>query len=196
MIRKRQTSRGEKMPYAVGLTFDAQSTQSIRNIMMDLWNVGYTAYMKGTRAIPHITLAIYDHIELPLFIERLQNLALQRQAFTISFSHVGVFANGKGSVFLGIPVIDDLVEFHKCFHKTFSDFNDTAWDYYKPGRWVPHCTLSLETPDRLIPRVIKKGLKALNSGSVRIESISINQFDPIDYLWSLKLPDSVDPGNI
>lgn len=37
-----------------------------------------------------------------------------------------------------------LVDVHCGFHAYLDKYKSAVWEFYKPGAWVPHCTLCLD----------------------------------------------------
>ena len=173
------------MTYAINLYFNEEAETYIRGIWgtLDAMEKGKCLTCHNGR--PHITLAIYEDLDLEAAKEQIKSLASDVYSFELKFLQIGIFPHNKGAIFLTPNLTDDLFRIHRRFHDMFKDFAEQGWDYYKPQLWYPHCTLSLETPTEAIPSVLGQILKVFSPMDVRICSIGIASLEPIDYLFEI-----------
>lgn len=175
------------MTYAVNLYFNKEADKDITDIWKSLETLGEGKCQTCSNSRPHVTLAIYDELNLEVAKERLHVLIRGVKSFKLKFHHLGIFPHNKGAIFLIPNLADELFQLHRLFHDMFKDFEDQGWDYYKPQLWYPHCTLSIETPTEAIPSVLGQILKVFNPLDVTIKSIGIVSLDPICYLFEKEL---------
>jgi hypothetical protein len=64
-------------------------------------------------------------------------------------------------LWLGITVTEDLLTHHREVHDRLSAGGVEVWDHYHPGRWVPHCTVSLRVPNPMMAPAIRRCLEIL-----------------------------------
>ena len=98
---------------------------------------------------PHFTFAIYDTDDVG---ETARHAAIERAALgqaemRLTFDRIGVF-EGPPLVLWAAPESQNAL---RQMHKAIHDVIDPALcrSYYRPGVWVPHCTLGMNIhPDR------------------------------------------------
>lgn len=166
------------MPYSIELHFDKKSDDLVRSIWDRLANVCHEQYLPQSGFPPHITLALFDDSlkkrDISPAIQRCQEAF---RPFKMKFSAIGLFSNEKeGSLFL-VPVVSkQLLEFHEKLHADIRSFQDSMIGHYKPGDWIPHCTLSIGTPLDNIPSCFQEILKIETAIEVDISGVHFEEF--------------------
>ncbi|AGA70872.1 2'-5' RNA ligase [Desulfitobacterium dichloroeliminans LMG P-21439] len=180
------------MSYAINLYFNEEAEKSIINIWETLSLLGIGKCMSCLNGRPHITLAIFDELDLAQAREQLMHLAETVPVFSLKLLQVGMFPHNKGAIFLAPNLPDKLFQIHRDLHKMLGAWDEHSWDYYKPQDWYPHCTLSLETPIGEIPEVLRELLKIFQPIDITIEAIGMVSLEPIDYLCEFSLHQHMD----
>ena len=170
------------MSFAINLYFNKEAEQAILKIWESLALLNKGKCMSCTNGRPHITLAIYNDLEMSKAKGALEVLAQKVYSFELTFLQIGIFPLNKGTIFLTPNLTNDLFQIHRTLHDAFATWEEQGWEYYKPQVWHPHCTLSMETPVADIPKVLEEILKNFQSLEVTVESIGIASLDPIEYL--------------
>lgn len=176
------------MPYAVELLFDNKTENYIYDIWKELHRTGLNRYMLDSGGKPHITLSIYKTVDYSNFEKRLKLFFKNVNPFTLTLASIGVFPESRGAVFLALTVTDQLLDIHRRFHDAFGDYDELAWDFYKPGKWVPHCTISVDTNHNTAMKVVDYMVERFRPMDIRIESVVIVKFRPINHLLHVNLP--------
>jgi len=132
------------MPYAIVLYFDERSEYSIQEIWKKISDNGIPNEIHGAGIRPHITLAIYDELLCQPCDNELARFASKTTHLNISFSHLGIFTNPETVLFLAPTPTRELVNFHSKVHECLSTEARQPWEFYQPGKWVPHCTVALD----------------------------------------------------
>jgi 2'-5' RNA ligase len=134
------------MPYAYELALDPASAAVVRRTWRELADAGI-GYMAASGARPHVTLGIWEALDRDRAEAEVIRFAAETPAVQVRFASVGLFP--AVAVFLAVTVTAELVALHTGFHRRFADFGGGPSDHYRPGRWVPHCTLAADLePDR------------------------------------------------
>lgn len=175
------------MPYAINLYFNQEAESQVMDIWRSLEKLDQSKCLTCTNSRPHITLAIFDELDLADTKERLTSSFEEVKSFALNFRQVGIFPNNKGAIFLTPNLSDELFRIHRQLHTVFNDVENQGWDYYKPQSWYPHCTLAIETARESIPKVLEEVLKVFQPIEVTICSIGIVSLDPIAYLYEIQL---------
>jgi hypothetical protein len=98
---------------------------------------------------------------------------------------VGLFPGA--AVFLAATVTAALLELHAGFHRRFARFGEASSEHYRPGRWVPHCTLATDlAPDRFGAALAIAGRVPLPL-EARLVEAGIVEFRPVTQLVSRAL---------
>lgn len=82
----------------------------------------------------------------------------------LRLSSVGAFVTPEAVVFLGVTPTAALLELNRRVHARLDAAKVAAWPLYRPGTWVPHCTLALRPVD------LTAALSALRAAVLPIES--------------------------
>lgn len=172
------------MPYAIELYFDEESKKKVDQIRNQL-EFNSINIDKGTK--PHISLAIYEDIPIERFKEDLQMFSNELKPFDITLSSVGMFVTQEPVIYLAPTVTKELLDIHEKFHIFFEKYNNQTWDYYLPGKWVPHCTLAMNLNDKMVNKTIDICRNSQLPINVKINWIGILEFKPNKQLIEYKL---------
>jgi len=135
------------VPHAIELYLDPVSETFVRRIWDDLLWAGLPSLAAyGTHAHrPHVSLSVCGRA-VGNEAARGVSEALGESAVPIELSGVGTFPGGRGVVFLAVAVDEALIRVHRGVDDALRRAGIVPWDYYAPGRWVPHCTLAMGMP--------------------------------------------------
>jgi len=131
------------MPYGVMLYFDDSTESTIKIIWQSIANNHLSSSMLDEGIRPHITLAIYDELDCRPCENELAKITSNTPSPTIQFTHLGLFTNPEPVIFAAPLVTKELLDFQSKLHLKLADNGKSPWDLYKPGKWVPHCSLAL-----------------------------------------------------
>lgn len=135
-----------KMIYAIELYFDKKTEEKIMNLPHEIAKKGISKRYLEWQTRPHITLGLFNDINIEKCDKLLEELARQVKSFPAHLSSIGVFNNSK-CVFLSPVVTRELFELHRNLHNTFRFCDHTGYEYYLPDVWVPHCAIMLGDSD-------------------------------------------------
>jgi len=82
----------------------------------------------------------------------------------VRLSSVGAFITPEPTVFLGVTPTAALLELNRRVHARLDTARLGAWPLYRPGIWVPHCTLAMRPGD------LARALAALRAAVLPIEA--------------------------
>jgi 2'-5' RNA ligase len=134
------------VPYSVELRFDHDLTRRVRALWQSLEEIGAGSFGPGGEPVPHISLAVYDdeaQIDETAASRLVARLAATSAPVEIVFAGFGVFPTEENVLFLASVVTSTLLDLHASYHAMADDLGASCRAYYLPGRWVPHCTLSM-----------------------------------------------------
>jgi 2'-5' RNA ligase len=172
------------MPYAIELALDPEAAAAVRATWDALARAGIE-YMATCGARPHVSLGIWDAMDVGAAPEALDDFARTTPPLPITFDRIDAFPGGV--VFLAPRADDHLVAAQRRLHRSFAHGRG-AWAHYEPGTWVPHCTMAMEYPVMLAPvaREIVTASTALPLRG-RLADVEIVQFRPVRTLFTRPL---------
>jgi 2'-5' RNA ligase len=130
------------MNFAVELFFDEIADERIREIWERIANVGLPSRLLEVGSTPHITLGVCTELDPRAFSAALGAFASRQVKLHATLVSLGTFSNREGAVFLGLIATPELLALHARFDAVFAASAREPREYYRPGRWVPHCTLT------------------------------------------------------
>ncbi len=172
------------MPYAVELALDSESAATVRRAWRELADAGI-GYVAGSGARPHVTLGIWGAIDRTRAEAEVARFAAETAPVRLTLASVGLFPGV--AVFLAPTVTADLLDLHAGFHRRFDRLGHGAWDHYRQGTWVPHCTLATDLePDQFAGALAIAGRVPLPL-ECRLVEVGIVEFRPVQQVISRAL---------
>ena len=173
------------MPYAVTLPLEAEAAARIRQMWSAL--VEHTGTDDAIRLgyVPHITLAVLPDDAPILEVEKAVSLVVgDWPASTIVLAGFGVFPTTPPVVWVLPVVTAALLARHASLCAALGSFD--IYSHYQPGHWVPHVTLSQESPSSA--GVIEAVTSMWNGPIItRLERVQLVRFLPVAILQSYPL---------
>jgi 2'-5' RNA ligase len=149
------------MAYAISLWFEKDGEDSIRAIWKELHDQGQTSFLWEGAFRPHVTLAIYEELNIDAFKSSLLHLTSKTAPFEITLPSVGLFSSPPGelsvsgnAIFLSVTPTKALLDFHFQIHQLLSEYGKNPRPYYLPNRWNPHSTLARNISSKSIPIIV------------------------------------------
>ncbi len=143
--------------YAVVLYFDEATEARVREMWAALDRDGVTSVgtTHGITYRPHLTLAIVKS-ERPLEVAGNLWKSLRDVAgLPLTLGSLGFFLTERAPAYLAATPTSGLVAVHEEVHAALDGTDN--WDYYRPGTWMPHCTLAMDVAQ---PSVVTKALSS------------------------------------
>lgn len=129
--------------FAVLLHLDEFSEHRVRQAWESLEEHGVrsagSAYGAGYR--PHITLAIAGTSDPAGLAARLRGPLAGVAGLPVTLTALGFFLTDKAPAYLSVAPTRRLLELHEEVHEAIGTAD--TWSYYRPGSWMPHCTLAM-----------------------------------------------------
>ena len=167
------------MGFAVELYFDAATEASLRELWEALSNEGISDVMPSIGARPHISLATFECIDLVSLREELRSLARVAQPLTVTLGAVGTFPTAEGVVYLAPVVTQEFLSLHKRLHARLSDLGIASAEYYRPGKWIPHCTAAIDLDAEEVSSAVDLCLRSNVFVTARLTEIGLIEFRPV-----------------
>jgi len=155
--------------YRVLLRVNSAGAEPIEAIWRQMASLGINDSMVKKSMFAHFSLAIYpDECPSELF-SLLPGIAQQLQPIEIVLSKIDTFPGPEGVLFLASEANDNLLAASNLFHRETKNILE-AWDhYYRPGNWVPHCTIA----NPISPQEITEAIATIPALSAEFSPISV-----------------------
>jgi 2'-5' RNA ligase len=158
------------MGFAIELCFDAEAERAVVGVWESVRAVSGSSRIFDLAGRPHISLAIYlEGARGPL---EKTVAALRATPLPFVLASAATFPGAEGVVFLA-PVVDDaLLRLHREWHSLAPG----GMEVYRPGAWVPHCTVGFNLAGAALAPAVAAARAALPIRG-RYESIALIAFD-------------------
>ncbi|MEW2141850.1 2'-5' RNA ligase family protein [Micromonospora vinacea] len=148
------------MVAAVELYLDPDATRRIRV----LWDALEAEGVQSMRSLleqrhrPHVSLMVAPRFDREQVAEALQGIVVAAP-LRLDFQHAGQFVGRV--LWLGPAPTPELLAHHRLVHERLAAAGIPLAEHYRPGRWVPHCTLSMRVPNSLMAAAVRRCLEVL-----------------------------------
>jgi len=145
---------------ALELYLDTDSTRRIRTLWRSLESDGIRsmASLLQEKHRPHVSLTAARRLDPAAVSAALSDLEVARP-LTLQMGFAGQFVGRV--LWLGITPTVELLAHHRAVHDRLSAAGIEVWDLYRPGRWIPHCTISLRVPNSQMSQAVRRCLEML-----------------------------------
>ncbi len=165
------------MPYGVTMFADHDTEQVIWDIWYRLKEYGITTFMLDNKVRPHITMAIYDKIDTDQFLEEFMGFVKVSSPVPLILSSVGTFLKSTGTVIVEPALTPQLMSMYSDFHECFNAYTPALEPFSRPGKWMPHFTLSSHLDRDQVIRTIETALTVDFPEKSMIREIGFGEFN-------------------
>lgn len=170
------------MPYALTLKSLDPRAAALELLCEEAARFEAEASMAALGYAPHITLAIYDEIDAGTLSELAERLARDWPVQHLRFRAVRHFEGPPHVLWAEPDSARDLYAMHQAIHESIDP--ERCRPHYRPGAWVPHCTLAMAIPDaRLRPALSWADSRRIDV-CASFGSIDCVAFPPVEILRS------------
>ena len=174
------------MPYAIQIFFDNRIEQVIQTIWQEQAESSIAPYLGTSGNRPHISLSLCEELDRVSCQVKLEAWAAGVKSLPVSFQQLGIFPAPGAVVFTGPVVTPELLALQREVDGLLDGC--CVWpefDYYRPGHWIPHCTLAMEFDDSQLPRALEIAghLKLPLNGS--LSGVGVIEFRPVNHLFGV-----------
>ena len=177
------------MGFAVEMYFVPEMEKRLCELRSILAQRGVRPILDELGDTPHISLAIFSQLEPHMFEPHLRQFARTQPAFPVRLDGVGCF---PGVVFLRPESTPSLIKIHSDFHKVLATLGITPLEYYKSGKWIPHCTMAQDIGEQAMAHALETSRQKFPVVEGMIERIGLVQFRPVTRLCTFFLSKSTD----
>jgi 2'-5' RNA ligase superfamily len=138
---------------AVCLLFDRRSERAVRALWDRVEEQGVPSLRSHThgRHVPHVSYAVlrrWDHVAVNDALARLD----RGEPVDLSFDGVGLFRRGRTWLVAGVSA--DFVARQQRVAEAVTDAGAELHKHYRPGFWLPHCSLAPRATLAQLPSVV------------------------------------------
>lgn len=148
------------MVAALELYLDTDATRRVRNLWAALEDEGVQtlASLQNQRHRPHVSLAAAHQLAPETVAAALAGMDVGG-GLSVDLEFAGQFVGRV--LWLGVTPTAALLDHHREVHERLTAAGVEVWEHYRPGRWVPHCTVSMRVPNPLMASAIRRCLEVL-----------------------------------
>ena len=131
------------MGYAVGLRFDEKTEKMVTDVWRGLSDLGLTTALFLDGYFPHVSMAISETLEIASFVEEISQGLQTTPKIEACFSSIGLFTNSAVVLYYGVTPTETLLRLHTVSYEIYQKHASDLNPLYRPGTWVPHCSLAV-----------------------------------------------------
>ena len=173
------------MGFAVEMYFDPRSRQAV---MQRFEAIQSTILALG--AEPHISLSLHEEVDLSVMQALIKDFAARQEVVTLEMHSLASFMTDECVLFLAPTLTPELLALHDQFHQALQAKSIPSNEYYRPGKWTPHCTLDFEISREALVEKFAICHPMGGVGEVRVESIGMIEYRPVQELFRFPLKGS------
>lgn len=152
------------LAHAIELELDEAASRKVLGLLAVLSAAGVAPITSLSPHVhPHVSIGVAADAEPEAVRDALVGVATAGLP-PLRLSSVGGFITPEPVVFLGVTPTAALLELNRRVHARLDTARLGAWPLYRPGTWVPHCTLAIR------PRDLAAALAALRAAVLPIET--------------------------
>ncbi|MDX6592248.1 MAG: hypothetical protein QOJ13_1444 [Gaiellales bacterium] len=137
------------MALALELTLDDGADAAVREIWRGLEQVGVRslASLLDGRVEPHVSLVVSGDVEaLRALGPDLAEIVRMAGPQVLALDAIGLFPGGDPVLFLAVTPTESLLRMHADVAELLRERGVAVCPEYRPGAWVPHCTVAMAMP--------------------------------------------------
>ena len=175
------------MGYAVELNLSWDSAARVVKVWESLAREGISSVMLDVGAQPHISLAVFEDLNPKALGTDLSRFSEHTPPLSLDLASAGTFPTAEGVVFLAPVVTRELLAVHGKFHSLLRERGIDSVAYYRPGNWVPHCTVAIDLAPDKIGAALEMCVQSDAFGAVELDELSLIEFRPVREIYTFPL---------
>jgi len=175
------------MPYSINLRSDNDSGDAIRSLWRKCGLLESSPSMPALNYPPHITLAVYDDIEEHELFGAFDLAIADITQITSSVERLGYFEAPHAIILWAAPMLPTKVHsLHARVHSLLD--TDRCRPNYRPGVWVPHCSLATSIDLSRKAEAIDIANHSIEPFKVVFDVADCASFLPVEVVHEKELP--------
>lgn len=168
------------MPVAININADNASARPIRALWDEVGRLEQSPSLAGLNYPPHLTLAIYDQFDEAEAAAALTSVFSAEPAFQLRFSAIRWFENDPLVLWAAPEASDRLMQVHAALHAILNP--GLCRPYYRPGIWVPHCSLGTAIPTQRRDEALVFTQRQIAPFDVSFDVADVVRFLPVEVI--------------
>lgn len=175
------------MIIAVELTFDPDSTRRLTALWAALANLYGGPRITELGVRPHVSLTVFHDAAPEGLCRDLDWLAQRFGPFPLHLGTAATFPTTEGVIYLAPDPSARLQAVHAAFHGRLAAHHNPGHPHYRPGGWVPHCTVATDVPQALVTAVLESPSLTQALGLATVDAVHATAYRPARVLCSFPL---------
>ena len=173
------------MIHAISLKSTNETAAEVFKLWDEVAVFEHTPSMRALNYPPHFTLAVYEECPSDPLDDVFDRAFGSQFEVSIDFSRISYFQN-EFLVLWARPVVNDaLLRMHAALHREID--SGICHEHYRPGNWVPHCTLATKVPQAKSAEALSWAKQSRKQFSVTFDTADCVRFPPVDVLTEVRL---------
>ena len=173
MARESLAGESGAVIFAVEMLLDSSADSRVRALWQRIAAAGLPSPLLALGHSPHVSLAVADGLAVDELVPALRTFAAREPPPRTALVSAATFGTAEGVVFLGAVATPALVELHGRFFPLFERAARAPWAHYRPGAWVPHCTVGSGLDAPQVARAVGVCLEAGLPIPVTLEGVAV-----------------------
>ena len=175
------------MQAVLHIAFDEETDTFFRSLWQKVKGAGIPSPLLDRGATPHLTLSFGNEVNTKRLVPALSKILEDKPAPKLDFVSLATFSNDYGVLFFAPIVTSELLALHREVEREMSRHASSTNTLYQIGRWVPHCTLTMQ----LDPEQLREGFRLLSDVRLPISArgtrVRLLEFPSLELLASWQL---------
>jgi 2'-5' RNA ligase len=167
------------MAFAVITYFNPTAEAEVQSLWALLSEKQISSVIATMGIRPHLSLACIENLDAQQVCAMLKTFAQSVSPLTIKFGAVGTFPTEQGVVYLAPVVTLELLQLHEEFRVRLADLGFSSHEYYRPGNWIPHCTVAINLPPESVPAAVSVCRRSDVFHAVQLVEIALVEYLPV-----------------
>lgn len=166
------------MALAVELYFDERTEERILALRRIVHLDGARVAPDLEAGRPHISFALVETSDAELLASVVAGVARRAPLCQVELAAPASFATRAGLLYLAPVPTMALLEFHSRFHAGLVAAGLESNEYYRPGAWIPHCTLAMDLSEAQLAAAFVACRKSMTPITGHLEAAGVVSFPP------------------
>lgn len=167
------------MGFAVEMFFDEETEERFQTLWRTLSEKQISSVLPAVGSHPHISFVAFETVDIGGLYEPLRAFAERIEPFTVKLSAIGVFPSAEGVVYIAPVVTGEMLEVHGMLHRCLNELGVPSISYYRPGQWIPHCTVAINLPPEKVSVAVEICRSSDVFGDARLVKVGLVEFRPV-----------------
>ena len=167
------------MPFSINIRSDNDSSKPIRSLWRECALLEEPPSMEVLGYPPHLSLAVYDDIDETILFNAFDTAFTELAKVTVRFERLSYFDAGDRVILWADPILPSVIaEIHNHIHQLIDA--DLCRPNYRPGAWVPHCSLAIAIDSNRRNAAIALSKRLISPIEVEFDVADCASFFPVE----------------